>query len=160
MLELAGEIGDGAVLWLCTPAYIREHAVPATRRGRERAGKALAGFEIVASVPAAVTADRVAAAAAFKSELGRYLALPFYRAMLDKSGFAAEIAAWIAAPGPAAVDDRLARGLGAVGDAETLRAFMAAYREAGVTLPAIRPIGFPDAPHYLPTIEAGLAERG
>src|SRR5215831_3572672 len=26
MLELAGEIADGAVLWLCAPAYIREHA--------------------------------------------------------------------------------------------------------------------------------------
>lgn len=157
MLELAGEIADGAVLWLCAPAYIREHAVPAIRRGRERAGKALDGFEIVASVPAAVTADRVGAAAAFKSELGRYLALPFYRAMLEKSGFGAEVAAWDRAPGPAAVDDRLARGLGAVGDAETLRAFMAAYREAGVTLPAIRPIGFPDSPHYLPTLEAGAA---
>ena len=157
MLELAGEIADGAVLWLCAPAYIREHAVPAIRRGRQRAGKRLDGFEIVASVPAAVTADRVAAAAAFKSELGRYLALPFYRAMLEKSGFGAEIAAWTAAPGAAAVADRLARGLGALGDAETLRAFMAAYREAGVTLPAIRPIGFPDEPHYLPTLEAGAA---
>jgi F420-dependent oxidoreductase-like protein len=155
MLELAGEIADGAVLWLCAPAYIREHAVPAIRRGRERAGKTLDGFEIVASVPAAVTADRAAAAAAFKGELARYLALPFYRAMLVKSGFGAEIAAWDAGPGPAAVADRLARGLGAVGDADTLRAFMAAYREAGVTLPAIRPIGFPDAPHYLPTLEAG-----
>ena len=112
MLELAGEIADGAVLWLCAPAYIREHAVPAIRRGRERAGKALDGFEIVASVPAAVTADRVAAAAAFKSELGRYLALPFYRAMLEKSGFGAEVAAWNAAPGPAAVDDRLAQWSG------------------------------------------------
>ena len=55
------------------------------------------------------------------------------------------------------MDDRLARGLGAVGDADALRALMAAYREAGVTLPAVRPIGFPDAPHYLPTLEAGAA---
>jgi len=77
--------------------------------------------------------------------------------MMEKSGFGAEVAAWDASPGPAAVDDRLARSLGAVGDAEALRAFMAAYREAGVTLPAIRPIGFPDAPHYLPTLEAGAA---
>ena len=29
------------------------------------------------------------------------------------------------------------------------------YREAGVTLPAVRPIGFPDATHYEPTVEAG-----
>jgi hypothetical protein len=32
-----------------------------------------------------------------------------------------------------------------------------AHREVGVTLPAIRPIGFPDAPHYLPTVEAAAA---
>jgi hypothetical protein len=31
---------------------------------------------------------------------------------------------------------------------------VAAYRQAGVTLPAVRPIGFPDAPHYRPTLEA------
>ena len=30
-------------------------------------------------------------------------------------------------------------------------------RQAGVTLPAIRPMGFPDAPHYLPTLEVGPA---
>jgi hypothetical protein len=28
------------------------------------------------------------------------------------------------------------------------------HRAAGVTLPAIRPIGMPDAVHYLPTLEA------
>jgi hypothetical protein len=34
---------------------------------------------------------------------------------------------------------------------------VAAHRDAGVTLPALRPIGFPDAPHYEPTIEAAIA---
>src|SRR5207247_4984859 len=98
MLELAGEIADGAVLWLCAPAYVRDHAVPAIRRGRQRAGKTLDGFEIVVSVPSAVTADRSAGAEAFKTGLARYLALPFYRAMLEKSGLAAELAAWERAP--------------------------------------------------------------
>ena len=155
MLELAGEIADGAVLWLCAPDYIRREALPAIRRGRERAGKPLAGFEIVAAVPTAITVDRGAALALFKRELTRYLALPFYRAMLDKSGFRAELAAYDKTPGPEAVPDRLAGALGAVGDYRTLATFVAAHREAGVTLPAIRPIGFPDAPHYLPTLEAG-----
>jgi len=155
MLELAGEIADGAVLWLCAPEYIRREALPAIRRGRERAGKPLAGFEIVAAVPAAITVDRGAALALFKRELTRYLALPFYRAMLDKSGFRAELAAYDKTPGPEAVPDRLAGALGAVGDYRTLATFVVAHREAGVTLPAIRPIGFPDAPHYLPTLEAG-----
>ena len=157
MLELAGEIADGAVLWLCAPAYVRDHALPAIRRGRERAGKRLEGFEIVVSVPAAVTADRAAGTEAFKVELGRYLALPFYRAMLQKSGFAAEIAAWDRAPGPASVAPRLVEALGAIGDAGALQRLVTAYRGAGVTLPAIRPIAFPDAPHYLPTLEAGTA---
>jgi alkanesulfonate monooxygenase SsuD/methylene tetrahydromethanopterin reductase-like flavin-dependent oxidoreductase (luciferase family) len=157
MLELAGEIADGAVLWLCAPAYVREHAVPAIRRGRERAGKALDGFEIVVSVPAAVTADRLAGGETFKAELVRYLALPFYRAMLEKSGFGTEISAWQRAPGPATVGDRLVQALGAIGDAAAVATLVTAYREAGVTLPAIRPIGFPDAPHYRPTLEACAA---
>lgn len=155
MLELAGEIADGAVLWLCAPDYIRRVALPAIRRGRERAGKPMTGFEIVASVPAAITVDRGAALALFKRELTRYLALPFYRAMLEASGFGAELAAYDGAPGPEAVPDRLAAALGAIGDYRALAAFVAAHRDAGVTLPAIRPIGFPDASHYLPTLEAG-----
>jgi alkanesulfonate monooxygenase SsuD/methylene tetrahydromethanopterin reductase-like flavin-dependent oxidoreductase (luciferase family) len=155
MLELAGEIADGAVLWLAAPDYIRREALPAIRRGRERVGKPLAGFEIVAAVPAALSVDRGAVLGLFRGELTRYLALPFYRAMLERSGFGAEVAAYDRAPGPDAVPERLAAALGAVGDYRALAAFVAAHRDAGVTLPALRPIGFPDAPHYFPTLEAG-----
>jgi len=157
MLELAGEIADGVVLWLCAPAYIREQALPAIRRGRARAGKSMDGFEIVAAVPAALTVDRAAAGALFKAELTRYLALPFYRAMLQHSGFGAELAAYDRTPRPDAVPDRLAGALSAVGEFKVVSAFVAAHRDAGATLPALRPIGFPDAAHYLPTIEAGSA---
>jgi alkanesulfonate monooxygenase SsuD/methylene tetrahydromethanopterin reductase-like flavin-dependent oxidoreductase (luciferase family) len=157
MLELTGEIADGVVLWLCAPGYIRDMALPAIRRGRERAGKSLEGFEIVAAVPAALTVDRAAGAALFKAELTRYLALPFYRAMLEHSGFGSELRAYDRTPRPEAVPDRLASALGAVGDFNGLSAFVAAHRAAGVTLPAIRPIGFPDSPHYRPTLEAGIA---
>jgi 5,10-methylenetetrahydromethanopterin reductase len=155
MLELAGEIADGAVLWLCAPAYIRDHAVPAIARGRTRAGKPLAGFEIVAAVPAALTVDRAAGLAQFKAELVRYLQLPFYRAMLEASGFGADVAAFDASPGPGGISERLAGSLAAVGDFAELARFVSAHRDAGVTLPAVRPVGFPDAPHYLPTLEAG-----
>ena len=44
MLELAGEMADGVVLWMCSPAYIRDHVVPAVRAGREKAGKTLDRF--------------------------------------------------------------------------------------------------------------------
>ena len=157
MLELAGEIADGVVLWLCAPDYIRREAMPALRRGRERAGRPLDGFEVVAAVLAALTADAGATGLLFKGELTRYLALPFYRAMLAASGFGREIEAYDRAPRAENVPDRLAAALGAVGDFPAIRYFVAAHRAAGVTLPAIRPIGFPDAAHYLPTIEATAA---
>ncbi len=156
MLELAAEIADGVVLWLCAPAYIRDRALPAIRRGRARAGKPMEGFEIVAAVPLCLTADPAAGAALFRSELVRYLALPYYRKMLEISGFADDVRAWDRDPRPAAVSDRLVAGLGGIGDFRVLAAFVEAHRAAGVTLPAVRPIAFPDAPHYLPTVEAGV----
>ena len=150
MLELAGEIADGALLWLCPPAYVREVAVPALERGRRRAGKTLDGFEIVAAVPLAVTDDLPAARAAFRAELARYLALPFYRAMLEASGLGEGVRAF---DRDGAVSDALADALGAIGDAAAARAGVEAYRRAGVTLPAVRPIAFPDAPWYARTLE-------
>ncbi|MGH7306037.1 MAG: LLM class flavin-dependent oxidoreductase [Candidatus Rokuibacteriota bacterium] len=150
MLELAGEIADGAVLWLCSPDYVRDVAVPALQRGRARAGKTLAGFEIVAAVPLAISDDAPTALGAFRGELARYLSLPFYRAMLEASGLGKEIAAF---DRTGKVAEELTRAVGAVGRAEAGQAFVAAYREAGVTLPAIRPITFPDAPWYRRTLE-------
>jgi len=150
MLELAGEIADGAILWLCPPAYVREVAVPALERGRKRAGKTLDGFEIVAAVPLAVTDDPRTARAAFSGELARYLVLPFYRAMLEAGGLGEGVRAF---DRDGTVPDAFAGALGAIGDGAAARAYVAAYREAGVTLPAIRPITFPDAPWYARTLE-------
>src|SRR5207237_10268679 len=86
MLELAGEIADGVVLWLCSPDYVRDVAVPALARGRARAGKTLVGYEIVAAVPLAISDDAPGALAAFRGEPARYLTLPFYRPMLEARG--------------------------------------------------------------------------
>jgi len=159
MLELAGEIADGVILWLCAPAYVREVVIPAIVRGRARIGKSLEGFEVVAAVPVAVTHNFEAATALFKEELTRYMRLPFYRTMLAASGFGEDLAAFdrdkgkYPSPGPA-IPDRLAAALGGIGDVQVVREYVAAYRRAGVTLPAVRPIAFPDAPHYRPTLEA------
>jgi F420-dependent oxidoreductase-like protein len=151
MLETAGEVADGVVLWLCPPAYVRDVAVPALARGRRRAGKTLDGFEVVAAVPLAVTDDRAGAREAFRDELARYAALPFYRAMLERSGLGAHLAAF---DRDGRVPAALAEALGALGPAAEGRALVAAYREAGVTLPAIRPITTPEAPWFAPTLEA------
>jgi F420-dependent oxidoreductase-like protein len=154
MLELAGEVADGAVLWLTPPAYVRTVAVPALERGRRRAGKTLEGFAIVCAVPLAVTDDRPAALEAFRQELTRYLALPFYRAMLEAAGLGEGLREFDRT-GQTPVT--LAEALGAVGDASGCRAYLTAYRQAGVTVPAVRPILFPDAPWYVRTLEAAAA---
>jgi F420-dependent oxidoreductase-like protein len=150
MLELAGEVADGAVLWLTPPAYVRDVALPALERGRQRAGKTLEGFEVVCAVPAAVTHDRTPALAAFRAELVRYLQLPFYRAMLERAGLGDGLRAF---DGDGQTPVEVAETLGAVGDADAARALVQAYREAGVTLPAVRPITLPDAPWYRHTLE-------
>jgi alkanesulfonate monooxygenase SsuD/methylene tetrahydromethanopterin reductase-like flavin-dependent oxidoreductase (luciferase family) len=94
MLQLAGEIGDGVMLWLCSPEYIREVVVPEVAKGREKAGKSLEGFDVVAAVPAALTDDRDAVLETMRGDLVTYMSLPFYRAMLERSGFEGEIAAF------------------------------------------------------------------
>jgi F420-dependent oxidoreductase-like protein len=150
MLELAGEIADGVILWLCPPDYVRTVAVPAITRGRRRANRPLAGFEIVAAVPLAITDHRDAALTAFRSELVRYASLPFYRAMLETAGLRAELAAF---DREGVVPIAMAEALGGLGAAAAAREYVEAYRRAGTTLPAIRPITFPDAPWYRRTLE-------
>src|SRR5258707_5016017 len=46
MLELAGELGDGVVLWLCNPEYIRDFVIPHVPDGPRKAGNQLDGFAI------------------------------------------------------------------------------------------------------------------
>jgi alkanesulfonate monooxygenase SsuD/methylene tetrahydromethanopterin reductase-like flavin-dependent oxidoreductase (luciferase family) len=150
MCELAGEIADGAVLWLTPPAYVRDVAVPAIERGRRRAGKTLDGFEIVVAVPLAITDNRAPALAAFQNELTRYLMLPFYRAMLEAAGLGEHIKAF---DRDGTTTAALADALGSVGPPAAARTYMDAYRRAGATLPAVRPITFPDAPWYTSTLE-------
>jgi alkanesulfonate monooxygenase SsuD/methylene tetrahydromethanopterin reductase-like flavin-dependent oxidoreductase (luciferase family) len=92
MLRLAGEIADGVVLWLCNPEYIRNTVVPMVAEGRAKAGKPAEGFDIVAAVPSAVTSDPDQATAQLRSELIPYFSLPFYRKMIELSGFEDDLA--------------------------------------------------------------------
>jgi hypothetical protein len=125
-------------------------ARPAIERGRRRAGKRLDGYVIASAVPLAVTDDRAAALAAFRAELTRYIALPFYRNMMEAGGLREALAAY---DRDSVVPESMANTLGGIGDAATARAYLESYRRAGVTLPAVRPITFPDAPWYRRTLE-------
>jgi alkanesulfonate monooxygenase SsuD/methylene tetrahydromethanopterin reductase-like flavin-dependent oxidoreductase (luciferase family) len=149
MLRLAGEVGDGVMLWLCNPSYIRDVVMPAVLEGRERAGKSMDGFEIVAAVPGALTDDVPRAHQTIRGELFMYFSLPFYRAMLERSGYEADIVAFDAAQGDpdrmgAAISDEFLNALTVVGDEHAVREGIDRYRAAGVTLPSIGPISRTD----------------
>jgi probable F420-dependent oxidoreductase len=144
MLRLAGEIADGAMLWLCNPNYIREVVVPEVRAGRERAGKTVEGFDVVAAVPSAVTDAKAAAYETMRADLLTYWSLPFYRAMIDRSGFGEDIAAFDEAmqagdvdKAKAAISDRFLDDLTAIGSADDVRAGVRRYADAGATSPGI-----------------------
>jgi alkanesulfonate monooxygenase SsuD/methylene tetrahydromethanopterin reductase-like flavin-dependent oxidoreductase (luciferase family) len=144
MLRLAGEIADGVVLWLCIPDYIRDVVVPAVGEGRARAGKPLDGFDIVAAVPAAVTGEPAEALDRLRRELVPYFSLPFYRAMLERSGFEDDVAGFdrgMRDGGPEAaaraISDRFLGTLAAVGSPEQATATVRRYADGGATSPAV-----------------------
>jgi F420-dependent oxidoreductase-like protein len=127
MLRLAGEVADGVILWLCNPHYIREVVVPTVREGREKAGKDLEGFDIVAAVPSAVADDPKAALDRLSSELVSYFHLPYYRAMIERSGFDPDA-------GPT---EEFIRQLAAIGPPEQAIESVRRYRECGATSPCV-----------------------
>jgi alkanesulfonate monooxygenase SsuD/methylene tetrahydromethanopterin reductase-like flavin-dependent oxidoreductase (luciferase family) len=145
MLRIAGEIADGVLLWLCNPDYIRTVVVPEVTQGREKAGKPLEGFDIVPAVPSAATDDRDAAYEVMRGDLIPYFSLPFYRAMLERSGFGTELAEFDGAAGDIdamkrAISDEFLGGLAAVGTPSDVRAGVDRYLESGATSPCVGPI--------------------
>jgi F420-dependent oxidoreductase-like protein len=146
MLRLAGEIADGVVLWLCNPNYIRDVVVPTVREGREKAGKELEGFDIVAAVPSAVTDEPGAAREQLREEVTPYFNLPYYRAMLERSGLD---------PDAGPTDDFLGL-LGAIGSADEARASVRRYADCGASSPCVGGIGGTDVDATLEALAQSL----
>ena len=148
MLELAGELADGVVLGWCSPVYVRDHVIPLITGGREKAGKSIEGFEIVAVIPVCLTSDRDGAQKVFRQTVERYSNLPFYRKVMDASGFKDELDA-------GNISEAMLDELGGIGDEGQVQAAIRRYREAGVTLPGVSPFGGHEgAAGHVATLEA------
>ncbi|GAC1510964.1 MAG: TIGR03564 family F420-dependent LLM class oxidoreductase [Candidatus Dormibacteraceae bacterium] len=148
MLELAGELADGVVLWMCSPAYVRDHVIPAVRAARPKVGKTMDGFEVIAAVPACLTTDRAAALEVFRQTVERYANVPYYRKMMDNSGFKAQLAEGV-------ISEEMMDELAGIGDENQIRDAIRRYREAGVTLPAAGPFsGHKGGAGFEKTLEA------
>jgi F420-dependent oxidoreductase-like protein len=144
MLELAGEVADGVILWLCNPDYIRDVVVPHVQQGRRKAGKDLDGFDIVAAVPTAVTEEVDGARATLRADLAPYFLLPFYRKMIERSGYEADVKLFDeamdrgdASAAAIAISDGFLENLAAIGPPDLAAAAVERYRDAGATSPCI-----------------------
>jgi alkanesulfonate monooxygenase SsuD/methylene tetrahydromethanopterin reductase-like flavin-dependent oxidoreductase (luciferase family) len=87
--ELAGEMADGAISWVCPPSYLQAIALPAMRRGAERASRSVPPLVAHVLVAPSRNLDQVRATA--RTILAYYLMRPFYRNMLAAAGYPTEI---------------------------------------------------------------------
>ncbi len=83
--EVCGELTDGAISWMCPASYLIREALPAIRRGADRAGRPTP--PLIAHVPIMVSEDREAVRALARQQLGNYANVPFYLAMFREAGF-------------------------------------------------------------------------
>jgi probable F420-dependent oxidoreductase len=91
MTEVAGEVCDGFICHaFTTERYLREVTLPALERGRAKAGKTMAGFEIVGPsflVSGANEEEIEAAKAGTRQQIAFYGSTPAYRGVLDLHGW-------------------------------------------------------------------------
>jgi probable F420-dependent oxidoreductase len=91
MTEVAGEVCDGFICHgFTTERYLREVTIPALRRGRDKAGKSMDGFDIVGPsfvVTGATDEALEQAAAGTRQQIAFYGSTPAYRPVLELHGW-------------------------------------------------------------------------
>lgn len=154
MLELAGEVADGAYVHMHGPEDV-ESLRARVDRGAERAGRDPRGCALAALLMAFVDDDVEAARAAARRTVAGYLAHDAYRRHVERLGYAAALPAVTrlldrgeperaAAAVPLELVDRVT----AYGPGAACRARVRAYRDAGadVVVVSARPVREPAGP--------------
>ena len=146
MLEICGEISQGAILTWCTLDHA-ESAAWHVGIGARNAGRAPGDVEVASLLPCAVSDNREAARDLMRQPIASYAGrFPRYRKLMVDAGFPDEIekvrVAWQAGNiqeslnlVPGALIDKI----GLVGTADEVQEKLADYRKAGITLPIVSP---------------------
>ena len=86
--QLAGEIADGALSWVCPVPYLIRTGIPALRTAAAAAAaNRRSAPPLVAHVPVALSQDRDTVLAAGHQLLDMYAKFPFYTKMFTDAGF-------------------------------------------------------------------------
>lgn len=148
MVQLAGEMADGIVLFLSNPQHIRETVMPNLAVGAARAGRDVSHLEVFACLFAAPGPDRASARDAVRRQLFAYLQMPFYRDMLVASGYGDDVNGYDAgiANGDlpqalAALSDAMIDAIAATGTQDEIAETLQAFVDAGATMPGVGAVG-------------------
>jgi probable F420-dependent oxidoreductase len=153
MLEVCGEIAQGALLTWCT----LENARTATRHvalGAERAGRDPKEVEVATLLRCAIDTDKDQARNSLRNNTALYAAkFPRYRKLMAEAGFSDDMEAvrraWHAGDREKAmrlVPTGLLDKMALLGTPEEYRQRLQEYRQSGITLPIISPrVSGPDA---------------
>ncbi len=143
MAELAGEVADGVMLYLCPPNRI-ERVKKAAAKGREVA-KRSDPVDITLGIPVFLDESLESARAKARAGLAFYTVLPFYQALFRDCGFEEEARAMAAGKGMDAISERLIDAVTLAGPPQRCREGLERFRQAGVDLPIlVAPAGVPD----------------
>ncbi len=84
--QLAGEIADGALSWMCPVPYLLHTGIPLLRKEATASGRSYHP-QLVAHVPVALSQDRDSVMVAGHKMFEMYSKLPFYAKMFADAGF-------------------------------------------------------------------------
>jgi alkanesulfonate monooxygenase SsuD/methylene tetrahydromethanopterin reductase-like flavin-dependent oxidoreductase (luciferase family) len=146
LLELAGELAEGALLTWPTPRTIAR-AVEHVAIGARRAGRDAGAVDVASLIPCAVADSVAAAREAMRPAVGLYAGFfPRYNRLLAEAGFEDAVRAIKDAfdrggreAAAKVVPDELIDAVALAGTPDTCRERLAAYRRAGLALPIVSP---------------------
>ena len=146
LLELAGELAEGALLTWPTPRTIAR-AVEHVAIGARRAGREAGTVDVASLIPCAVADSVAAAREAMRPAVGLYAGFfPRYNRLLAEAGFEEAVRAIKDAfdrggreAAAKVVPDELIDAVALAGTPDTCRERVAAYRRAGLALPIVSP---------------------
>jgi alkanesulfonate monooxygenase SsuD/methylene tetrahydromethanopterin reductase-like flavin-dependent oxidoreductase (luciferase family) len=128
--QVAGEISDGAISWICPVPYLVQTALPALRAGAEAKQRPVP--PLVAHVLVALSTDEATVQAQARQTLLRYSKMPFYAQMFADAGLPVDM------NGNGL--DELARVLVVSGDEATLRTRLTGLLELGLDELLLHPL--------------------
>ncbi len=151
MLQLAGEVADGALGYFYSVPYVEKFVIPNLEIGAARAGRSLAreGFELACGLPSIVTGDdsgirRVKGQIVMFATAGA--SSPFYAESIASAGYGDALARIQELVGRrdlrgalAAVSDEMASAFTISGTPEHARARIGEYQRAGVRTVVLNP---------------------